>query len=94
MNERKFTENTIKKNWSLTTILSDGVPVHNRFCAPSEDVYCKREVVEMILVETPGGMKGEYLFKVAPSGKHLPGGSKVKEIFDKVLYKKIPQKIK
>ena len=70
------------------------MPFHNGFSTPFQCVYYKREVVEMILVETPGGMKGEYLFKVAPSGKHLPGGSKVKEIFDKVLYKKIPQKIK
>ena len=38
-------------------------------------------------------MAGEYVFKVVQSGKYLPGGSKVKEIFDKVLYKKIPQKI-
>ena len=30
----------------------------------------------MLLVETPGGIKGEYLFKVAPLGKPLPGGSK------------------
>ena len=41
----------------------------------------------------PGGMEGEYLFKVVSSSKHLPDGSKVKEIFDKVLHKKIPQKI-
>ena len=52
---------------------------HKRFGAPSEDVYCKREVVEMILVETLGGIKDEYLFRVVPSGKSLPDRSKVRE---------------
>ena len=44
------------------------MPSHNGFSTPSECVHYKREVVEMILVETPGGMKGEYLFKMIPSG--------------------------
>ena len=34
-----------------------GVPVRNEFGAPSEDVYCKKEVVEVVLVETPSGTK-------------------------------------
>ena len=54
---------------------------HNRFDAPSKDIYCKREVVEVILVETLGKVKGEYLFKVVPPGKPLPGGSKVRGNF-------------
>jgi len=41
-------------------------------------MYCKRLEVEDILVETPGGIKGEYLFRMTPSGEPLPGGSKVR----------------
>ena len=44
-------------------------------------MYCRREVVEMILVEMPGKIKGEYVFKVAQSDKPLPGGFKVSEKF-------------
>ena len=39
-------------------------------------MYCTTEVLEDLLVETPGGIKGEYLFRVAPLDKPLPGGSK------------------
>ena len=62
----------------MTRILSDGVPFRNGFGAPSEDVYCKREAVDVIFVETPGGIKDEYLFRVEPVGKPLPGGSKIR----------------
>ena len=67
-NVSKFAGNNFLKKQPLTTILSDGVPVHKRFGAPSDEGYCKSEVFEVILVETPGGMKGEYLFKMIPSG--------------------------
>ena len=62
----------------MTTILSDSVPFYNGFGAPSEDVYCKSKVVEVILVKRLGGIKDEYLFWVIPSGKPLPGPSKVR----------------
>ena len=65
----------------MTTILSGGVPFYNGFGVSSEDVYYKREVVEVILVEISGGIKDEYLFRVASSGKLLPGGYKVSENF-------------
>ena len=68
MDEIKFTGNTIFKNRFLTKILSDGMPFYNRFSSPFEDVYCKWEVEEVILVETLGGLKGEYVFKATPSG--------------------------
>ena len=32
---------------------------------PSKYMYCRREVVKVILVETLGEIKGEYVFKVA-----------------------------
>ena len=54
------------------------MPFHNGCDAPSKNKYCKRGVVEVILVETPGGMKDEYLFRVPLSYKPLPGGSKVR----------------
>ena len=57
------------------------MPVHNRFCAPSEDVYCKRKLVEMAFVVTPGGIEGEHVFKVAPSSKLLPGRFKIRGNF-------------
>ena len=60
MNDRNFMGNNVFKEWSFTTILSDGVSFHNVLGAPSKDVYYKREVVEVILVETPGGIKDEY----------------------------------
>ena len=37
--------------------------------------------MEVILFETPGGMKGEYLFKLTLLGKPLSGGFKVKGNF-------------
>ena len=81
MNERKFTGNTIKKNRSLTSRFFDGVYIHNGFGVPSEYVYFKREVVGVVLVETPGGIKDKYIFRVVSSGKPLPGGSKVRGNF-------------
>ena len=62
-------------------MLSDGVPFHNRFGTPSEDIHLKRKVVEVISVKASGGLKGEYLLKEVPSGKPLPSGSKVRGIF-------------
>ena len=59
----------------------DGVPLLNGFRTPSTNVYCKREVVEVILVKLPGGEKGEYLFKVVPSSNPLPDGYKVSRNF-------------
>lgn len=55
---------------------------YNTFGTPSKYVYCKREVLEVILVEIPGGVKGEYLFKAVPLDETLPGVSKVRDIFD------------
>ena len=37
--------------------------------------------MKVILVETLGGIKDKYLFKVAPSGKPLPGRSEVRVNF-------------
>ena len=34
---------TILKKIKLEKILSDGVPFHNGFGAPSEDVYCEKD---------------------------------------------------
>ena len=62
----------------MTTILSDSVPFHNEFSVPSGEVYCKRKVIEVILIDTSGRMKGGYLFKVERLGKPSPGGSKVR----------------
>ena len=53
-NVSKFAGNNFLKKQPLTTILSDGVPAHKRFGAPSDEGYCKSEVFEVILVETPG----------------------------------------
>ena len=33
--------------------------------------YCKKKIVEVILIETSGGIKGEDLFKVVLLGKPL-----------------------
>ena len=65
----------------MTITLSDGVPFHNGFGPPSKEMYCKREVVEMILIATPSGLKGEHLFKVTPSGNPLSSESKGRENF-------------
>ena len=46
----------------LTTILSDGVPFHKRFGEPYDDIYCTREVVEVIFVETSGGIEDIYIY--------------------------------
>ena len=79
LNERKKVhgKNCLKKIF-WTIILSNGVPFHNRFGLPSEDMYCKKEVVEVILVEIPGVIKDEYLFRLVQSVKPLPSGSKVR----------------
>ena len=37
--------------------------------------------MEVILIENPGGIEGEYLFNMVPSGKPLPNGSKVRGNF-------------
>ena len=81
LDERKKShcKHCLKKN-SLTTILSDSVHFHNVFSAPSEDVYYKREIVEVILVVTLDGIKYEYLFRVASSIKPLPGRSIVRGV--------------
>ena len=62
----------------MVTILSDGVSFHKEFGEPSDDVYCTKEVVEVRFVEIPGGIEEEFLIRIAPSGKLLPGGSKVR----------------
>ena len=58
--------------------MSDGVSFHKEFGEPSDDVYCTKEVVEVRFVEIPGGIEEEFLIRIAPSGKLLPGGSKVR----------------
>ena len=62
----------------MTKILFDVVPFHNECGAQSENVYCKRKIMEVVLGETPRGIKGEHLFKMVPSGKSLPCESKVR----------------
>ena len=62
----------------MTTILSDGVPSYKWSGTLSDDVYCTREVVEVKFVEIPGGIEDEYLCRGEPSGKPLPGRSKVR----------------
>ena len=62
--------------------MSDGVPLLNALGLSSAENYCKREVAEVTLVETPGGIEDEYLFKITPSSNPLPVGFKVNEISD------------
>ena len=54
------------------------MPFHKGFDEPSDDVYCTREVVDVIFVKTLGGIEDEYQFRVAPAGKSVPGGCKVR----------------
>lgn len=55
-----FVKHYIRKN-CLTTILSDQVPFYNGFGTPSAELYCKIEVVDVILVETLGRIEDKYL---------------------------------
>ena len=76
MHKIKFTGNTVNKK-SLTTILSADVPFQKVFGEPFDNVYCTKEAMEVIFVEPSGGIEEEYICRVAPSSKPLPGRSKV-----------------
>ena len=93
MNEESQREMLFKKLF-LTEIFPDGMPFYNWCGTPFEEVYCNKDVVEIILVETFGSTKGEQLFKVAPSGITLPGRSKVRGKFRLNFVHEISQKIK
>ena len=81
MNVRKLARNYLKRI-ILDNNIFQWCAIPQWICTPSEELYCDREVVEVVFVETLGGIKGKYLLKVALLSKIAPGGSKVRGISD------------